>query len=557
MNRLIALAAAAPLALLAGQALAQTPAPPQAEVLRFEAPQRTIAVALPTPGECRALLPVARTAPSKVPVDVTGATVLSKDDLREGWLHLGDAGAGSETATKVAAWVDCRYAQLGYVGARSSITREGTTWTIAVREGRISGLTVQGADASQEAFIRRAFSDVKVGQLLNARDLKRGADAASRYGFWGVSPSVTPDGDGVVLVLAVSPGPPGVFLSAQNASAETVGTWSGGASLIFGDLTPLHERTIIGVFHDLTGDAQRGAQISSQILMTRSGLELKGDLAIFEQSPDERLPNLDTDGTTRVGRLELRHPLGLVSNTRSSVLFAGRAGLEAIDQDTDLAEGPFSGDATVRDSLRVVYAGVQADYRTKNTTAYGYLSVRKGLSGLGASEVGDALLSRVDADPAALVLRFEGGASITSGGFLIEPRLRAQLSDSPLLQYEEFTYGGLIGGRALHPGALFGDSGVSGSLDLYGPAAKLGDRFSIRPAAFVEGAWATNEDDIGPLIDRLEKHGTFGGAGVRLSLDGRWNLDLLYAAPLGDTVGVPDQFVGPKVTVGISGGFTF
>jgi hemolysin activation/secretion protein len=426
-----------------------------------------------------------------------------------------------------------------------------------VREGRISGLSVQGADASQEAFIRRAFSDVKVGQLLNARDLKRGADAASRYGFWGVSPSVTPDGEGVVLVLAVSPGPPGVFLSAQNASAETVGTWSGGASLIFGDLTPLHERTIIGVFHDLTGDAQRGAQISSQILMTRSGLELKGDLAIFEQSPDERLPNLDTDGTTRVGRLELRHPLGLVSNTRSSVLFAGRAGLEAIDQDTDLAEGPFSGNATVRDSLRVAYAGVQADYRTKNTTAYGYLSVRKGLSGLGASDEGDALLSRVDADPAALVLRFEGGASITSGGFLIEPRLRAQLSDSPLLQYEEFTYGGLIGGRALDPGALFGDSGVSGSVDLYGPAARLGDRFSIRPAAFVEGAWATNEDDIGPLIDRLEKHGTFGGAGVRLSLDGRWNLDLLYAAPLGDTVGVPDQFVGPKVTVGISGGFTF
>lgn len=557
MNRLIALAAAAPLALLAGQAMAQTPAAPPAEVLRFEAPLRPIAVTLPTPAECRALLPVSSSAPSKVPVDVTGATILSKDDLREGWLHLGDNDAGADTPNKVAAWVDCRYAQLGYVGARSSITRQGTTWTIAVREGRINGLQVQGADASQEAFIRRAFSDVKIGQLLNARDLKRGADAASRFGFWGVSPSVTPDGDGVVLVLNVSPGPPGIFLSAQNASAETVGTWSGGASLIFGNLTPLHERTIIGVFHDLTGDGQRGAQISSQVLMTNSGLELKGDLAIFEQSPDERAPNLDTEGVTRVGRLELRHPLGLASNNRSSVLFAGRAGYEAIDQDTDLAEGPFSGAATVRDRLRVAYAGVQADFRSENTTAYGYLSVRKGLDGLGASDEGDALLSRVDADPAALVLRFEGAASINSGGFLIEPRLRAQLSDKPLLQYEEFTYGGLIGGRALDPGALFGDSGVSGSLDVYGPAAKLGTRFSVRPAAFVEGAWATNEDDLGPIVDRLEKHGAFAGAGVRFSFDGRWNLDVLYAAPLGDTVGVPDQFVGPKVSIGISGGFSF
>ena len=557
MNRFLAMAAAAPLALLAGQAVAQTPAPQQAEVLRFEAPLRPIAVTLPTPGECRALLPSGVGAPSKVPVEVTGATLLSKDDLREGWVHLGDAGAGSETATKVAAWVDCRYAQLGYVGARSSISREGTTWTIAIREGRINSLTVQGADASQEAFIRRAFSDVKVGQLLNARDLKRGADAASRFGFWGVAPSVTPDGDGVVLVLSVSPGPPGIFLSAQNASAETVGTWSGGASLIFGDLTPLHERTIIGVFHDLTGDDQRGAQISSQILMSNSGLELKGDLAIFEQSPDERLPNLDTEGATRVSRLELRHPLGLASSGQSSVLFAGRAGLEAIDQDTDLAEGPLSGKATVRDRLRVAYAGVQADFRSENTMAYGYFSLRKGLDGLGASDEGDALLSRVQADPAALVFRFEGAASINTGGFLIEPRLRAQISDKPLLQYEEFTYGGLIGGRALDPGALFGDSGVSGSIDVYGPSAKLGTRISIRPAAFVEGAWARNEDSIGPLVDQLDKHGTFGGGGLRLSLDGRWNLDVMYATPLGDTEGVPDQFVGSKVTVGISGGFRF
>lgn len=557
MNRLIALAAAAPVALLAGQAVAQTPAAPPAEVLRFEAPQRPIAVNLPTPGECRALLPAGAGAPSKVPVDVVGASVLSKDDLREGWLYLGDNDAGPDTATRVAAWVDCRYAQLGYVGARSSIVRQGTTWTISVREGRVSGLTVTGADASQEAFIRRAFSDVKVGALLNARDLKRGADAASRYGFWGVSPSVTPDGEGVTLVLAVSPGPPGVFLSAQNASAETVGTWSGGASLIFGDLTPLHERTIIGVFHDLTGDAQRGAQISSQILMTNSGLELKGDLAVFQQSPDERFPDLDTEGTTKVGRIELRHPLGLASNGRSSVLFVSRAGLEAMDQNTDLAEGPLSGNATVRDRLRVVFAGVQADYRSENTSAYGYLSLRKGLDGLGASDEGDALLSRVQADPQAFVMRFEGAASINTGGFLIEPKLRAQLSDKPLLQYEEFTYGGLIGGRALDPGALFGDSGVSGSLDVYGPAAKLGERFSLRPAAFVEGAWARNEDTAGPAVDLVDKHGTFGGAGVRLSLDGRWNLDVLYAAPLGDTEGVPDQFVGPKVTVGISGGFTF
>jgi hemolysin activation/secretion protein len=150
-------------------------------------------------------------------------------------------------------------------------------------------------------------------------------------------------------------------------------------------------------------------------------------------------------------------------------------------------------------------------------------------------------------------VRFEGQASIAAGGFLLEPRLRAQYSDKPLLQYEELTFGGLIGGRAVDPGALYGDSGISGTLDVYGPAWTLGPRVTVRPAAFIEGAWARNQDSFGPE----EMSGVFGGGGLRLSLDGRWTLDLLYATPIGNTVGVPEQFVGPKVSVTVSGGISF
>jgi hemolysin activation/secretion protein len=552
MNKITALLSAAAVGLPAGVAAAQTPGPPPAEVLRFQAPQQTIALQTVAPANCPLPSP-SGSGPVLAGVTLSGVGAVGVTGLEAGWAPLVGKSADAGSADQLAAWIDCRYAQAGFVAARAQVTRDGASgrWTVLVREGVVSDIEVQGGDASQTAFIRKAFADVVSGRPLNVRDLRRGADAASRFGFWGVTPSTRPaaNGEGVVLVLAVSPGPPGIFLSAQNASAETVGTWSGGASFIFSGVTPLHERTIIGVFHDLTGDRQRGAQISSQVLLTRSGLELKGDLAVFQQKPDERPPNLDTEGTTRVARLELRHPLGLSTEGAGVWLFAGRAGLEAIDQDTDLITGP----ATVRDSLRVGYAGVQADYRAPTVSAFGFLSLRKGLDGLGASREGDALLSRVQADPAALVVRFEGQASITAGGFLVEPRVRAQTSDSPLLQYEEFTYGGLIGGRALDPGALYGDSGVSGSVDVYGPAAKLGTRLSVRPAGFIEGAWASNEDTIGPD----ESHGLFAGGGIRFSLDGRWNLDVLYAAPISDTVGVPAQFVGPKMSVGISGGFSF
>ncbi|NBU27031.1 MAG: ShlB/FhaC/HecB family hemolysin secretion/activation protein [Caulobacteraceae bacterium] len=522
-------AAMAPLLLAAtafpNLALAQTPGPSPAEVLRFESPQRAI-VLQAAPAVCPK--PAAAAAgPVLSEVTFEGATRLTVTDFSAGFSPLIGRPADAATADQLAAYVDCRYAQSGYVAARAEVVRlTDGGWRVRVREGVVSDIEVTGADAAGQAFIRRTFSDVRSGRPLNVLDLRRGVDAAARFGFWGVSPSTraASGGEGVVLVLAVAPGPPSLFLSAQNASADTVGTWSGGASLIFDGLTPLREHTIIGLFHDLTGDAQRGAQISSQALLSNSGLEVRGDLAVFEQKPDERPPNLDTEGLTRLARLELRHPLGLHSTSAGDLLVAGRLGLESVNQDTELTTGP----ATARDRLRVVYAGVQADYRSDADSAWGFLSLRKGLDGLGASTEGDALLSRIQADPAATVLRFEGQASFRRGSLLIQPRLRAQKADRPLLQYEEFTYGGLIGGRALDPGALYGDSGVSGSIDLYGPAAGLGPRLSIRPAAFVEGAWASNEDTIGPD----ESHGLFAGAGIRLTLDGRWTLDILYATPI-------------------------
>ncbi len=546
--------AAAPImlaaSLISGAALAQTPGPSPAEVLRFQSPQKAITLQS-APAACTAPSPAA-SGPALSGVSLEGSTRLSAAELSAGWSALLGQPADAGTADRLAAYLDCRYARAGYVAARAEVVRlTDGGWRVRVREGVVSELEVTGADEAGQAFIRRAFADVRSGRPLNVLDLKRGVDAASRFGFWGVAPSTraAADGEGVVLVLAVSPGPPGLFLSAQNASADTVGTWSGGASLIFDGLTPLREHTIIGLFHDLTGDAQRGAQISSQALLSSSGLEVRGDLAVFEQKPDERPPNLDTKGLTRLARLELRHPLGLYSTPTGDLLVAGRLGLESVNQDTDLTTGP----ATARDRLRVVYAGVQADYRSEGASAWGFLSLRKGLDGLGASVEGDPLLSRIQADPAATVLRFEGQASILRGGLLIQPRLRAQKADRPLLQYEEFTYGGLIGGRALDPGALYGDSGVSGSVDIYGPAAELGPRITLRPAAFVEGALASNEDTVGPD----SSHGLFAGGGLRMTLDGRWTLDILYATPVTDTVGVPDAFVGPKVSIGVSGGLSF
>lgn len=527
----------------------QTPAPTRSEVLRFHGPEP---VAIPdAPSAACAVAPVASPAgadgPPLTQVALEGVTATDPAELEAEWAPLLGRPVDHGVMFQLAERIACRYRDAGYASARAQARTDAGAWTVKVVEGRVARLVVEGGDAKAQAFVRRAFGGVRTDRPLRRGDLRRGLTLARAHGFWDVRPMARPnavDPDAVDLVLAITPPRAAVFASAQNASSDTVGEWSAGASLIVHGLTRLHEKTVLGVFHGLTSDRQRGAQISSDALLTEGGLGVRGDLAWFEQKPHERPPNRDTVGVTRLARGELNHPLKTLSNG----VVTGRVGLEAVDQDTELPDGT----ATLGDRLRVAYAGVRVDGQVDDATGTLALTVRKGLEGLGASRSGDALLSRPEADPQAASVRFDADAARPIGRGQVTVRAKAQWADTPLTAFEEFTWGGLEGGRGLDPGALYGDRGAAASVELTGAPLELGGRWKVSPTAFLEGAQAWNED---AAFGAREQSAFTGGAGLRFSWNDRIRLDAVYAHPVAETRGVSEDLAGPRLHLGISAGY--
>jgi hemolysin activation/secretion protein len=537
-------------ALAAGTAAAQTTSTAATDVSRFERPQAALLIPEAADLGCDiAPLDPERLPPGPLKVDavrVVGDQAIAAEVLQSEWAPLIGRTTDQTTIDRAAARVQCRYKEAGFVFARVGLYPDGSPgrWGLLIREGKLAEVRANGPDDRANAFAERAFGHIARGRPLTLADLIHGQMIAQSYGVWSVQSQVryVDDAqDALVLTLTVAPIPPSLYGSVQNASAKSVGTWSGGASLIFNGATPLYEHTSIGVFHDLTGARQRGAQISSDALLTGGGLGARGEVAVFQQRPHEEPPFLDTDGLTAIGRFEMRQP---VAFGRTGMLTA-RGGLEIVNQNTDLATGP----ATVRDRQRVIWGGLQWDQRQGPTSLTAQASVRQGVDILGASRRGDPLLSRPQARPQATVFRFEAVGTRTFGDSSLALRLRAQAAGKPLVQWEEFSFGGLVGGRALDPGALYGDSGVSLAADFIGPRLKLAPQVYVSPTAFLEGARVWNNDTFGEQDGRA----LVGGAGIRVGV-GRATIDLTYARPIGAVVGAPPSFSGPRILVTVQGG---
>ncbi|NEX93532.1 ShlB/FhaC/HecB family hemolysin secretion/activation protein [Caulobacter sp. 17J65-9] len=545
---------AAPLALALGPlgalpAHAQTPPPTRSEVLRVP---EVAPVEIP---ETRAapcnVAPVASPASAEgAPLEhvaLEGVTAIDPAVLASEWAPLLGRPIDHPTMFNLAERIACRYREAGYAFATAQARTEDGAWTVRVNEGRVAQVVVEGGDEKAQAFVRKAFGSLAPGRPLRQADLRRGMTIARGYGFWNIRPMARPnaaDPDAVDLVLTIVPPKAAVFVSAQNASSDTVGAWSAGANLIVNGLTPLNEKTVLGVFSGVGSDRQRGAQISSDALLTEGGLGVRGDLAWFEQKPHERPPNQDTVGVTKLARGELNHPLA----TLPDGLVTGRVGFEAVNQDTEL----LNGEATLRDRSRVAYAGVRVEGQAGEVSGSAGLTVRKGLEAFGASRAGDALLSRPEADPQATSVRFDAAATRPLGRGQVAVQAKGQWADAPLTAFEEFTWGGLEGGRGLDPGALYGDRGVAASVELTGAPHDLGGRWTVSPMAFVEAAQAWNEDKA---YGAREQSAVTGGAGLRFSWNDRIHLDAIYAHPLAETRGVADELSGPRLHLGISAGY--
>jgi len=169
------------------------------------------------------------------------------------------------------------------------------------------------------------------------------------------------------------------------------------------------------------------------------------------------------------------------------------------------------------------------------------LDLRQGLDIFGASDECSPLavclppnvpISNFFADPTSFVARLRGTVEIRPipvVTFAMSPS--AQISDGPLLSYEQISFGNYTVGRGFDPGVAVGDTGVGASFEVrYGSLYARGDKpLALQPFAFLDIAKAWLDDDI--LAPDPRRVLSVGG-GVR----GRWgdiaDFGLIVAVPL-------------------------
>jgi hemolysin activation/secretion protein len=164
--------------------------------------------------------------------------------------------------------------------------------------------------------------------------------------------------------------------------------------------------------------------------------------------------------------------------------------------------------------------------------------------------VGAVPLSRLEGDPTASVLRGEVfGEYRPVPAITFALGVRAQVSDDPLLSFEEFSAGNYTVGRGYDPGSLLGDNGAGLQFEArFGSILPTSaDRPSVQPYLFVDAAKIDNED-------RLTADGNddlvSAGVGLRGIYRGA-TLDVAFAVPLA-RAGLQTERPDPRLLISLT-----
>ena len=344
-----------------------------------------------------------------------------------------------------------------------------------------------------------------------------------------VTAALRPSGEGrgaIDLDVQVARDPVQLVAAIQNTGSQSLGPWTIIGRADLNSFTSFGERTSLIAYHTLTNNEQWVVQGVEEARLGNRGLLGRISVAYGESRPGDILAPLGLKGDSIVGTVELDYPLIRLRRENLSV----GAGLDIIDQKTAFPGGSLLTD----DKLRVIWVKAEAsavqrlaDYLS--FTERGELDLRQGLSGLGASRLGDASLSRVEGRPTAWTARFDGQFDALLPYFDLGAHLEAQYADRPLLAYEELAIGELTIGRGYEPAALSGDRVVAAEIKPQAGPFKIGfgGHVAFAPFLFYDVAHVENLD-TGSETRTVRSEGV--GVDVRLPWGVRASLS--WADPL-------------------------
>lgn len=403
-------------------------------------------------------------------VIIEGANAYEEDDL----LPLYQDMIGQEISLAdlyaVANRMTAQYRNDGYILTQVVVppqTIEDGIARLQVVEGFIDNVTIQGGDENDFALqmMRDYASRISAGGAMNTDDMERqlllindlpGVTARSV-----ISPSATTPG-GADMLIIIERDPFDGIVGVNNHGSKFLGPWQGTGAMTFNSIFGLNEAiTTQAVLAPDSGIELAFGSVGYEQPVGPWGTKLSVTGSITDTDPGHTLSPFEVEGLSRSVVVQATHP---VIRSRSTNMFA------RVSADWRNVESQNNVELTRKDRIRAVRAGAQIEFLERllgvavNTID---VSVAQGLNIFGASDQGDANMTRAAGDPqftkaniqVQRLQRITNSVNIQFSG-------RGQWASNALLSSEEFGLGGINTIRGFSPSEVVGDDGIAGNIEL-------------------------------------------------------------------------------------------
>lgn len=564
IRRLAFLLATAIALMLPATAMAQgqPPAPPTREDLavgRGETPDRPSRLSVEGDierGPCPLADPAfANTRVTFSTVEFTGLPGVPASVLEPAWRDL----AGREMPVAALCDVRDRAASilrgLGYLAAVQVPPQRidaGGTVRMDVLAARLVEVQLRGDAGNSERLIAAHLARLTEQDWFNTREAERHLLLLEDLPGFDVRLVLRSAGRGpgeVVGDVVIVRRPFDLVVGAQNLGSRATGREGAYLALTANDLLGLGDRTTVSFYNTIDWDEQHILRASHDLALGSDGLRLGGSVLWGRSRPDLG-PSTGSGQPFQTDTFTAEAHLSYPAIRRQAHTLVATAGFEMIDQELEFGSTLLSDD-----QLRVAYA--RLDHELIDPESIGgiggfsareprwrsamSLELRQGIDGLGASNdcdpISDCLapnvpISNLLADPSAFVMRLQGSLELRP-----VPRLTlafaplAQISDGPLLSYEQVSLGNYTIGRGFDPGVAIGDRAFGVAYEVrYGSLyPRATDAFAFEPFVFLDLAKAWVDDALAAPDPRRV---VSAGGGVRARWGDRVDLGLTLAVPL-------------------------
>ncbi len=456
------------------------------------------------------------------PIDTLHALVADQEGKALTLRQVGDL-AGRITAY---------YQNHGYQLTRAVIpaqTIQGGVVVIQVIEARYGKVQLDNQSQVRDSLLQSTLSPLHSGTVIDDRSLNRSLLLLSDIPGVGVAATLKPGSDVATSDLTVAAGQnPTTF---ANVSLDNYGnryTDRGRLSANFNVINPLHLGDVLSTTLLTTGNGMNYGRLAYEALVNGLGTRAGVSYSYLHYRLGENIEDLDANGTATLGSAWIRHPL--LRSRDANVYVQAQFDRKQLDDRIDAT------DLRTDRHLNNWVLGLNGDLRDDllagaiNLWSLGVTSGQVVLDDVNTTAQSQGSFSKFNLN----LSRLQGLTPSNS----LYVNVAAQWSDVNLDSAEKMTVGGPYSVRAYDIGALSGDTGYAGTVELRHELGQ-GSLGYWQAIAFVDSAYVK----VNRHATTADNSGSLSGAGVGLNWRGpdQWQASLSVANRLGNAPSLVDD----------------